>query len=800
MQQIDFQENKPSNIDLKELVLKYLSFAHWMILGSIIGVISAFLYLRYSQEVYQSSNVIKVLDNNNTGFKLPSDGMSFFSRNKINLENETEVLMSSLLMERVVDRLDLQNSYFNVGNIKESELGPQSPITIQWIATPEVINEIQATLEIELTPDGYYLKGDKKLHSFGKSYTFKGNTFIITLKSKFNNAKGKYIIRKITRDAAVQVNKGAVGITPVGKQSELLRITVTTHNAQKSADIANMLAAVFGEDGTRDRQLVHTKTIDFVNERFDFLFRELDSIESSKANYKQNQKIVEFGSDVGAILGNKSATDMELNALNTQFLLSEMLIETLLKAPKDDLLPANIGIDQVNITSLVDNYNELILRKQKIILSAGENDPAIKELKNTQADLKSNIKESLKTYKKALQLKINEIKQKNNFQNSQYAAMPFQEKAIRSIERQQQIKETLYIVLLQKREEAAVNLAITNPFIKIVDYAKPGGPVNNKKVVIYLGSFLFGFGIAFAIIYIYFLFDTKIQSKLDITSNVKVPMIAEIPHIDEADKMVKYYDRSILSEAFRMLRTNLNFFITDKQKQSQVLFVTSTIKGEGKTFASINLAITLSTLDKKVILIGADLRNPQLHKSLNTSRNQKGVSHYLYNDVASVNEIIHSGNDFNLKCDVVFSGTIPPNPAELLSNGRFKLMLEELKKEYDYIVVDTAPTLLVTDTLLITNLSDLLIFVVRANFTDKSLLNFIDELKDQGKIQNAGIVLNDVGEPKVYGYKYGYSYSYKYNYGYKFDYSNSNNDKLKKKKKTKSYIRRIDKWFKNLFK
>ena len=235
--------------------------------------------------------------------------------------------------------------------------------------------------------------------------------------------------------------------------------------------------------------------------------------------------------------------------------------------------------------------------------------------------------------------------------------------------------------------------------------------------------------------------------------------------------MVKNLDRSVLSEAFRMLRTNLNYLIKDN-KASQVIFTTSTIKGEGKTFISMNLAITFSTLGKKVILVGADLRNPQLHKMLNISRHQKGVTNYLHDTVTQLDDIIEKGAKYNLKLDFIFSGTIPPNPAELLSNGRFELLLEELKKEYDYVIVDTAPTLLVTDTTLIANLSDMMVFVIRANHTEKNLLHFINELQALKKIKNAGIVLNNIGQQKGYGYKYGYgySYSYKYNYGYGYGY------------------------------
>lgn len=773
MQPVSYQENQEPTVDVKELLFKYLAFVHWVVLGVVVALVIAFFYLRYAQESYQASNVIKILDNNNSGFKMPSDAMSFFSRSKVNLENETEVLQSSLLMERVVADLDLQNTYYTLGKIKETEVGPTAPFYIQWHGSETVVDKIRATIEVELTSKGYYLSGQSDLKLYGKPYSYKNTSFTLVLKPTVTlPIDGNYKIRKVKKEVAVQAVKSLVTVTPVGKQSELLRLTVTANNAQKAADIANKLAEVFDQDGIRDRQLVHKKTIDFVNERFGFLFRELDSIENNKANYKQGQRIADFAADAGALLATKSGTNMELNQAKTQMVLSEILIETLSKAPQEELLPANIGLEQVEVAALIDKYNDLILKQQKLLKSVGENDPSVLALRSAQVDLKNNIKASLSTYKKVLQSKVSAVSQISASQTNQYAALPFQEKAIRSIERQQEIKETLYIILLQKREEAAVNLAITNPSIKMVDYAKASDePVSPKRAIVYLAALLFGVGLPLGLLYLYFLLDTKIHNKNDVTAVVKdIPVIAEIPHIAEASKLVKYLDRSILSEAFRMLRTNLNFLLKEKQ-QSQVIFTTSTIKGEGKTFVSMNLAVTLSALGKRVVLVGADLRNPQLHKMLQISKHQKGVTNYLHDTVTTVDDIIQNGAQYNLKCDLIFSGAIPPNPAELLSNGRFELLLEELKKVYDIVVVDTAPTLLVTDTSLIANLSDVIVFVIRANHTEKNLLHFINELKAHGKIKNAGIVLNNVGEQKGYGYKYGYSYSYKYNYGYGYGYN-----------------------------
>jgi capsular exopolysaccharide synthesis family protein len=671
-------------------------------------------------------------------------------------------------------------------------MGPTAPFTIHWADLPEKVNALALTVSIEMTPKGYYLEGSDELKAFGTTYTYKKQPFYVLAKSLYpKKLAGDYRIVKCKKEQAILSVKSQLKVAPVGKQSELLRLTVSAQHPQKAADIANMLAAVFDQDGIQDRQLVHQKTVSFVNERFGFLFKELDSIESNKAYYKQKENLADFKADAGVLMETKSVTKGELNAAKTQAVLSEILMETLGKTKSNELLPANIGLEQVEVADIIDQYNELVLKQQKLLQSVGENHPAVLELQATQKQLKNNIKASLATYKKVLQSKIGAISQISSGQSQQYAALPFQEKAIRSIERQQEIKEALYIILLQKREEAAVNLAIINPSIKMVDYAKPNDqPISPNYGIIYFAALFIGLGIPLVIIYFYFMLDTKVHTKKDIELVVKeIPVIAEIPHISDADKMVKYLDRSVLSEAFRMLRTNLNFLMKDT-KESQVIFTTSTIKGEGKTFVSMNLAITLSTLGKKVILVGADLRNPQLHKMLNITRHQKGVTNYLHDTVTQLDDIIEKGAQYNLKLDFIFSGTIPPNPAELLSNGRFELLLEELKKEYDIVMVDTAPTLLVTDTTLIANLADLLVYVIRANHTDKNLLHFINELKALKKISNAGIVLNNVGEQKGYGYKYGYSYSYKYNYGYGYGYG-ADETKRRRKRSIWSIVKKL---------
>lgn len=792
-------ENQNKEISIKDEILKYLPYWYWILLGVVVAIILAFLYLRYENNVYQTQAKIKILDNSNAAFKLPTDAVSIFGRGKVNLENEMEVMKSTRIVSQVVDKLNLTTSIYTLGKIKTTELWIDKPFDVIWADDIETVNKKNVTFSIEITENGY------KVKETGEEYKFGQTNFKATVPYKINIKDAKTIKGLIGNDYQIALSKkddvintiaSGIAIENVGKQSEILSVSLNGENKEKIEAIVNTLIDIFDLDGIKDRQIVSQKTIDFVNDRFTYLFNELDSIEGKKANFKRANEISFLEGDAEALLQTKYESQSELVKANTQIALASLMTNAINKSTKLEVLPANIGLDNVEVNGLVGNYNEIILKREKLLATAGESNPMVVELTRTAQQVKENIKASIKGFQNALQVNRNQLGKITAQESAKYSAVPGKEKTIRSIERQQTIKETLYVLLLQKREEAAINLAITNPSIKVIDFAIVNQtPISPKRQIIYIVAFLLGLMVPIGIIFIYYLFDTKVHAKADVVALVpNIPVIAEIPYIASANKMVRFLDRSVLSEAFRILRTNINFIVPIKQDNvGSVLFVTSTIKGEGKTFVSLNTAITLSTLNKKIILVGADLRNPQLHKQLNLDRSGfKGVANYLHDTVINIEDLKVKDINNNLKFDIIFSGTIPPNPSELLSNGRFELLLNELKKDYDYVIVDTAPTLLVTDTTLITQLADAILYVARANYTDRKLFAFINELKKMNNIQNMGIILNNVGDNKGYGY--GYSYRYSYNYGYGYGYSSDENKQdLSFKHKIKKYIRNLRK-------
>tara|TARA_X000000950_G_scaffold91466_2_gene115164 strand:+ start:20578 stop:22947 length:2370 start_codon:yes stop_codon:yes gene_type:complete len=776
-----------SDNNLKKDLSKYLYYWKYFTLSVIFFLLIAFTYLRYSPKVYDTSAKIQIIDKKETSLELPS-ASELFSKSKINLENEMEVIKSYPILSEVIKNKKLQVSIIEIGNVMKG-LTVEYPFNISLnVPIDSLYNEVYRINNTEQGFEIINLQDDSNILSFKGTTSSKYNhnlpfdIFNFDSKRLTKTSIKGYEIRFTNESDMIEKLKKSLKIIPVGKESDIIELNLRSTKKKYSETFLNELIRVFNNDGVKDRQLIHKRTIDFVNERYAFLSTELDSIEIAKQLYKVDNNLVDLSANSAISLENSFSSEKDIFSIENQISITNLLINTL-SSEKTELLPANMVIENEEINTLISKYNEIILDRKKLIFSAGSNNPSTKQLDNTIRDFRSNIIYSLKNH--LSQLKNIKSKLSNQFYkySNDVLNLPEKEKILRAIERNQKIKESLYLFLLQKREEAEVSYAVTEPSIKVVEYAvSKNFPISPKANIIYLLAIFIGLLLPFSFIYLMFLFNRKIYSKDQIEElRLPVSVLSEVPEIESQSNTTinSSRERSPLAESFRVLCSKLKFYIDKKKKDGHVIIVTSSIKGEGKTFCATNLAFAKASLGKKTLLIGADLHNPQIHTYLNIEKNNAGLVNYLVDSNYDWKQYILRSE--KVDCDILIGGQIPPNPAQLLNNGNFEKLLNQAKKDYDHIIIDTPPCLLVSDTLSISPLADLLIFVVRCNHTDIDILEFIRESYNSGVINdNSMIVINGLGATNKYGYGYaynyvyGYKYKYSYNYGYGYEYKSDN--------------------------
>lgn len=769
---------KEEDNNLREEIDKYLFQWKWFVLGVIITLTGAFLYLRYATPIYQSSATILVKDEKKGEASILEDlssGTPGFS--SVNVEDEIQILKSKNLMSGVVDDLNLTTQYLLEGNIKTVELYNSQPFDFTFIGQDSLSNQgYSRQLEVEpISNSKYKIKEvsteTSSEHSFGDVVNLGFGKFTI-VPNKTNLSENnswinkKYIVRLLPQFSAINKYQSALTVENIGRRSSVISLSMQSENSKKSEDILNNIIKQFNNDAIVDKNLVSENTFNFIAERLEIIQEELDSVETNKKEFQTENKITDIPSEAQLYVEDIRQIQKSRVEVETQLELIKYIKDYLTDTNRSsDLLPANLGVTDSGIESSISEYNQLVIQRNNQLQTGTASNPIVINLNNQIDVIKSNILASLNNKTKSLEVKRRDIVNQQNTLDSKISSVPKNSLIFRDITRQQNIKENLFLYLLQKREETAISLAITAPSAKVIDDAYSSrSPIFPKKQIIYLAAFILGLIIPFLIIYVKNLLDNKIHNRADVEKETKlIPILGEVPKIDTKEsETVGTNDRSILAEAFRILRTNLSYFVKSiKGEEKNIIFVTSTVKGEGKTFVAFNLALTLSTSDKKVLLIGSDIRNPQLHRYIDRPEQSKGLSEYLYDEKVTIESVTDSYKINKKDISIILSGRIPPNPAELLMRDRFKNLLEEVKEKYDYVVVDTAPTMLVTDTLLISQHADFTVYVTRAEYTDKRLLKFPVELYHEKKLRNMAFVVNNVSVSNYgYGNKYGYGYTY----------------------------------------
>lgn len=776
-------QNRPQEeeINLREELDKYIKFWPWFVLGVLVCICVAFAYLKVTTPVYHSLASIIIKDEES---KAPSSEMAAFADLGLlggmgtnSIENEIGILKSKRMMTNTVKALNLNVTYFDEDAIKSAELYRNSPYYVQVLKLDEKVLENFSKEEanrfriVRMEGDAFVLVNTETEEEYkGKM----GQPMEIPFADIILDENPDYVPEEGEELPTVIVNFS--NVEPVVlKYREKLQVNLTDKNASllelsmddpvkaKAQDILDQLILEYNREAIEDKNLVARNTAKFIDERLQIINQELDSVETGKENFKEANNLTDIKAESELIIENASEYNKKEQELGTQLELANTMIDYLKSDSKSDLLPANLGIEEQSVNSSIEEYNNLVLERNRILAGSTEKNPVVVRLNHQIEQIRQNVLASFERLRSNLQISKEELERQTSMISSRISAVPSKERQYRGIERQQNIKESLYLFLLQKREENSLSLAVTAPKAKIVDRAYSNvGPVSPKPKIILLAALILGLLIPFMIIYLKNLLSNKVKSREDMEGISKeIPVVGEIPRVARKEsEMIIRNDRSVLAESFRILHTNLQYLIVNKEEKERgnTIFVTSTVKGEGKTLVSFNLALTLANTGKKVLIIGADLRNPQLQRFEEDARLHTGVSDYLANNELKLNELIRKSKHHS-SLELLASGSIPPNPSELWRREKTGEMFRELEGKYDYIIVDTAPALVVTDTFLINKWADITLYVVRAGYTEKKLLNFAVDSKKEGKLHDVSFVLNDVKWANFgYGNKYGYAY------------------------------------------
>jgi tyrosine-protein kinase Etk/Wzc len=761
------QNNNSSNF-LKE-IRYYLFFWPWFLVTVLIFGFGAFLHLRYASNVYKTSATLQVKD-------ASSDPSSFLTRSsgslidfgRVKIDNFITQLGSKINFAGVVDVLDLQTRVYSVGRIKQKlQFGEDIPFKIDFKN-----QRAHEDIRLVLKPSEGLLKLDGQTTSFDLSLPLETDEFVLTINAVKVKSLQEFLIRRSSRDRTIESFFKSVGITAGSRTGDNIDLTIKGTNTTRNEAIINTLIDVSHQQQKINKQEIFDLTIDFINNRLSSIKTEIDSLTFQTTGFKSDNLIFSPEVQTAEALTSIYSIDQQQFNLTTQKALAKSLKKSLNNQADFSLLPSNIGLESANVNELVLSYNEYVLKRKSLLNGASALNPLVIQISGQLSDLKTNIFSSIDNYLSDIETSLGSYKEFENRTNSTVTKIPKLEATLLGFERKFQIAEKLYLFLLERREEASISSEATLPNTRVINYASSDFiPVAPRKQLIFLGAVLLGLLIPFGILYILKLIDTKINTREDLENGLpNIPILGEVP-LDE-NYTTEYDDRGVIAESTRVIRSSMSFQLNEAK--SQVILTTSTIKGEGKSFVSYNIAKSYTSLGKKVLLIGADLRNPQVHNLLGIKRGNLGLSTFLndvnYNDL---DKLIVKGNSVN-EMNYLLSGAIPPNPSELLMRPRMKELLEILKTSYDIIILDTAPLLLVSDTTPLLALCDLVVYVSRAQYSDKNILPFIKDMHGRENMPPFGMVLNGLiasASSSGYGYGYGYRYSYKYRYSYTYKYN-----------------------------
>ena len=799
MESIQENEEK-SSFDFATIYTALILNWKWFVLSLIICMGAAHIYLRYATPIYQSAAKLLIKDDEGSGssFKGSNSIMSATNlgiiSNSNGIDNEMEILKSRTLAQQTVYDLKLYVNYRHEGKLKDHVLYGDQEVNIDMDL--EHLKKLNAPMNLKITREGrnyhvtgsYYVPIDN--NSFKPEAVNIDKTFSAlpaTIGTRVGVVRftqnGNYMLRDgeslkatmIAPEIAAGKYVGNLNVTESSKTTTIVDLVLNDEIPQRAIDYLKQLAIVYNRQANEDKNEIAVRTEQFINQRLEKINAELGSTEGQLENYKKRNNMVELKTNATQAVANADQYAQKLSEANTQVALLDELTKYMNEpSNRHQPIPSNVGLSDASATSLINEYNKIALQRNQLLHSASENSPTVTPLTAQLDDLNSSIKRAMTQARAGLKIQRNSIAAQAGKYEGQINNTPEQERMLTQIGRQQEVKSGLYLMLLQKREENSISLAATADKGKLIDTPVFTGKVTPKNSIIMLIALILGLAIPAGILFLLEFFRYKIEGHNNVEKLTNLPIIADVAIASEraktkADIVVHENKNNLMEEIFRSLRTNLQFLLKQHDK---VIMFTSTTSGEGKTFIASNVAISFALLGKKVVLVGLDVRKPRLAELFEIDDHHHGITNLLVKDEVNWSDvkeqIIPSG--INDKLDILMAGPVPPNPGELVTRESLDQTMEQLKEHYDYILIDTAPVGLVTDTLALGRISNATVYVCRADFTQKASFGLINSLSMEKKLPNMSIVLNGVDlSKKKYGYYYGYGKYGKYgkygNYG-----------------------------------
>ena len=773
-----------SSFDFATLYRTIVLNWYWFVLSLIIFGSLGAIYLRYTTPMYQSTAKLLIKDesgSNRRGQSLQNMSNLGIISNSTGIDNEMEILTSHSLAEDAIRDLKLYVNYSTKGRVKDVILYRNQPLNVD--VDPGHLEKLNAPIDLTITKDSifyivsgtYYVptndNSNEGPYSINRKITNLPATIatragIITISSNYGHTlKNSDVLNVSILSPRMAANKytSELQVSQTAKSTSIAQLQLTDEVPQRSLDYLKQLAIVYNRQANEDKNTIALRTDKFINDRLSKINTELGKTEGELQNYKQKNGIVELQMNAGNSVANQNNSELKLADVETQIELFNTIAREVESSSRNltQVIPSNVGLDDQSSTSLINKYNELVLERNRLLRSASESSPVVEPLTAQIRELNGNIRRAIAAARQNLLIQRDAVSAQVNKYNGQVAETPQQERMLTQIDRQQEVKSGLYLMLLQKREENSISLAATADKGKLIDDPQLVGKISPKSTSIMMVALLIGLVIPVLVILVLQFFRYKIEGHDDVARLTKLPIIADVAVASnkakgKADIVVHENQNNQMEEIFRSMRTNLQFMLKEGQK---VVLFTSSTSGEGKTFNAANLSVSFGLLGKKVILVGLDIRRPRLAELFGINDHKHGITNLLVKDNPTAEElqeqILPSGVNKNL--DLLMAGPIPPNPAELIARNSLDIIINLLKEKYDYIMIDTAPVGLVTDTLQIARVVDASIYMCRADYTPKSSFNLINALAIENKFPNMAIVLNGIDMSKrKYSYYYGY--------------------------------------------